>query len=436
VTFDPLFLPLELIVTTSDAAWLMAMLDAERALANAEASAGVIPPHAAEHIAEHCRTDLYDIDELAGEGRMVGNPAEPLVRALRRAVGPEIESCVHWGATSQDIVDSAAMLVTSRALRLIDRYLGYAQSGCERLATDHRSTPITGRTLMQQAVPTTFGVTAAGWLTGLREAQVLVRHVRETRLSAQLGGAVGTLSVLGEQGPEVARLYAAELDLCEPPMPWHSNRVVIIEIAGALAAVASAAAKIASDVVLLSQTEVGEVSERTGGGSSTMPHKRNPTRSVLALANAAHGRTWCAALVGAAPHELERAAGSWHAEWSALTGAINGAGAAIHGVADIVGALQVNEERMRTNLDLTGGLILAERVAFAASVEIGLEQAHELVSDAAERATDDEGGFRGALLNTPGLGLSAEQIDAALDPTVGLEPAERLVDRVLEAGDR
>ena len=298
-SFSALFIPPELADAVSDQAWLNAMLDAERALARAEATAGVIPAGAAALIADRCRADEYDIAQLCEDGRASGNPAEPLVRALRTAVGPEAAGFVHWGATSQDIIDTAAMLVTRRATALILGWLDASETACTRLAREHRSTPMAGRTLMQQATPITFGLKAAGWLTGIRDARRLLESVRDERLCAQLGGAVGSLAALGPKADEVRRLYAQELDLCDPPIPWHTNRIAIIEIGAALAAVAAAAAKIAGDVVLLAQTEVGEVTEAAGGRSSTMPHKQNPTASIRALACATRARDHCARLVAA-----------------------------------------------------------------------------------------------------------------------------------------
>jgi 3-carboxy-cis,cis-muconate cycloisomerase len=430
-TFSALFIPPDLARTVSDQAWLAAMLDAERALANAEAIAGVIPAQAAARIAEHCRADEYDIVQLCRDGRAAGNPAEPLVRALRAAVGPEAGGFVHWGATSQDIIDSAAMLVSDRALRLIVGWLDAAEAACARLAREHRSTPMAGRTLLQQAVPTTFGLKAAGWLTGMRDARTLVMRVRDERLCAQLGGGVGSLSALGARAAEVRRLYAHELDLCDPQLPWHTNRIALIEIGAALAAVTAAAAKIGSDIVLLAQTEVGELAEGAGGGSSTMPHKHNPTASVCALACATRARDHCARLVAAAPNEHERAAGAWHAEWDALSEALATAGGAIAAIATALPDLRVDPHRMRANLDLTGGLILSERVAFAAAQHAGLDVAHELVTAAAARASAGGVSFRDALVATDALGLTADQIDAQLDPTAGLESAEAMVDRAL-----
>ncbi|MGZ8716753.1 MAG: lyase family protein, partial [Gaiellaceae bacterium] len=269
-TFGALFVPAPLREAVSDAAWLDAMLDVERALVNAGASAGVVPAGAAAAVAEQCDPALYDVGKLCEAGRATGNPAEPLVRALRERVGGDAARWVHVGATSQDVMDSAAMLVARNALGLIDDELEGVARACARLAEEHRDTVMAARTLLQQAVPTTFGLKAAGWLVAVLDAR---SRIGRLTLPAQLGGAAGTLAVFGENGPEVVRLFAVELDLAEPPLPWHAHRGRVAELAGALGAVGSASAKIGLDVVLLAQTEVGEVSEAEGGGSSTMPHK-------------------------------------------------------------------------------------------------------------------------------------------------------------------
>jgi 3-carboxy-cis,cis-muconate cycloisomerase len=433
-TFAPLFVPDEIAAAVSDRAWLAAMLDAERALVRAEASAGVVPAHVAGAIAGRCDPELYDAGALARAGRAAGNPAEPLVRAMREGLGAEAAGFAHWGATSQDILDTAAMLVAKRALRPIGAWLGEAAGECASLARAHRTTPIAGRTLLQQATPTTFGLKAAGWLLGLREAGALVEAVSARRLRAQLGGAVGSLAVLGARGPEVARLYARELELAEPLAPWHTERSALIELGAALATAAAACAKISGDVVLLAQTEVAEVREGAGGASSTMPHKRNPAVSVRTLACAAGARRHAAALVAGEPHEHERAAGTWQAEWPAITGALEGAGGAAAGARELLAGLEVDPARMRRNLDLTGGLVMAERVAYAAAGRVGLIEARRLVAAAAERSQEDVT-FRQALAESEGLGLTPAELDAALDPAAGLESAAALVDRVLEGGE-
>ena len=350
--FDRIFVPAAVRDALSDDAWLQAMLDVERALAEAEARAGVIPAESAGVIAGACRAERFDADAIGDAGRAPGNPVEPLVRALRDAVGGELADDVHRGATSQDILDTAAMLVSRRALDLIIEALAAVAGECARLAETHRSTPMAARTLLQQAVPTTFGLKAAGWLVGVLEARRALRRIRDERLAVQLGGAAGTLSALGSAGPEVARLLAEELELREPVGPWHTNRGRIAELGAALAVAAGAVAKIGLDVTLMSQTEVAEVAEAEGGRSSAMPHKRNSIGSVLAVACARQVNGHVSVLLAAMPQEHERAAGAWHAEWAALSGALAFAAGAADGARRALAGLEVNPERMRANLAL------------------------------------------------------------------------------------
>ena len=344
-------------MAVSDAAWLEAMLEVERALANAEAGAGIVPGDAAAAIADACVPDRYDIDALSEEGRAAGNPVEPLVRALRAQVGGDAAPWVHFGATSQDVLDSAAMLVARSALELIEEEVGGAAAACARLADAHRDTPMAGRTLLQQAVPTTFGLKAAGWLDGVLDARSSLAAVV---LPAQLGGAAGTLAPLGERGLEVLRLFSEELELAEPTVPWHAQRSPVRRLAAALGGTAAACAKIGLDVVLLAQTELGEVAEGSGGASSTMPHKRNPVRAVLARA-CARGVLAHVAALAAGEHELERAAGAWHAEWGALSEALALTGGASAAVRECLEGLEVYPERMLANMTPD---LLAERYAF------------------------------------------------------------------------
>lgn len=355
-TFAPLFVPGEVRAAVSDDAWLAGMLAAERALARASAAAGVVPVEAADAIAAACDPSLYDIRELCEQGRSPGNPAEPLVRALRARVGGDAASFVHRGATSQDVLDTAAMLVARVAVALIDAGLDGVLDACARLARDHRDIVAAARTLLQQAVPTTFGLRAAGWLVTVLDARGLLR---EFEPAAQLGGAAGTLAALGEHGPEVLHLYARELGLAEPALPWHGNRVRVAQLGSALDAVAGALAKIATDVVLLSA--FGEVAEADAGVSSTMPQKRNPSGSTLVRAAAVHVHAAAGVLTGAAG-ELERAAGAWHAEWGALSGALAWTGAAAATTRRVLDTLEVDADRMRANIDPG---VLAEKVSLA-----------------------------------------------------------------------
>jgi 3-carboxy-cis,cis-muconate cycloisomerase len=424
--FSAIFVPTELREAVSDRAWLEGMLDAEAALAKAGAALGVVPEDAARRIVDACRAELYEPARLADAGRAVGNPAEPLVRELREAVGADAADYVHLGATSQDIVDTAAMLVSRRAATLVLAELDRLAAGCAELARAHRSTPMAARTLLQQAVPTTFGLKAAGWLVSVLDARRGLGLVRDERLAAQLGGAAGTLAALGDDALELARLYAQELGLAEPLLPWHSQRQRVAELGAALGIAAGVAAKVGRDLVLLAQTEVGEVAEAATGGSSTMPQKRNPVRSTLSVACARLASAHAGVLLGELAHEHERGVGGWHAEWEALSGALAFAGGAAAAAADAVTGLDVDAERMRANLEASGGLVLAERISFALTPRLGREQGHAVVAEAAQARS-----FREALLADERVGLSGDELDALLDPTGYLGAAEEVVDRAL-----
>lgn len=335
--FEALFVRDALREAVSERAWLRAMLEAERALATAEARAGVIPEPP---------PGVFDVGELDGEtlardARRVGNPAEPLVRVLRSRW-----EHAHHGATSQDVLDTAAALVAHEAGALVVAELDGLAAECARLADEHRATPMAARTLLQQAVPTTFGLKAAGWLVAVVQARDLVA---DARVPAQLGGAGGTLAALGGRGLEILRLYAEELGLPEPAVPWHANRAPIARLGAHLAIAAESAAKIGLDIALLAQTEVGEVREPHEGGSSTMPHKRNPVGSTLARACAAGAHAAAAVLMGG-EHEHERAAGAWHAEWKALSDVLALTGGAAWWMRETLAGLEVDVDRMRANL--------------------------------------------------------------------------------------
>jgi 3-carboxy-cis,cis-muconate cycloisomerase len=333
----------------SDRAWLQAMLDVEAGLALASAGVGVIPADHAETIAAACRAELFDVGAIGAEAANVGNPAEPLVRALRARVGGAAAEDVHRGATSQDIVDSAAMLVVRDARTAIVDDLSHALNETARLATEHRGTVMMGRTLMQQAVPTTFGLKAAGWLVGLRES---LARLRAVPLAAQLGGAGGNLAAFGDAGLAVLARFARELDLEHPVLPWHTNRTRIAELGSALGEASGAMAKIAGDVILLAQTEVGEVREGVEGrgASSTMAHKRNPVAAISARAAARQAPGLVATLLASMEQEHERAAGAWHAEWPALRSLLCFTGSAAAWLRDCLEHLEVDAERMRANV--------------------------------------------------------------------------------------
>lgn len=420
--FAPLFVPDELREATSDRAWLEAMLEAERALANAEGLAGVIPAEAAGRISDCCEAGRYSIDELAAQGRAVGNPAEPLVRALREAVGAPFADYVHRGATSQDILDTAAMIVARRALGLILDALDRAAAECARHARVHAATPMTGRTLLQAAVPITFGLKAAGWLVAVAEARSGLLRVRTDGLAAQLGGAAGTAALLGDKAPEVIELYAAQLELAVPVVPWHANRTRIAELGGALAVSAGVCAKIGMDVGLLAASEVGEVREAASGGSSTMPQKQNPVGSMLAIACARGVTAHASVLTTSLVAEHERSFGGWQAEWAALTSALALTGGAASSIAGVLAGLEVDSARMRANLAARDGSVLSEHVLDALSGRVGRTEALSLL---AEHGTGEE------LLADERTGLTRTELDALLDPDAYLGSAALFVERAL-----
>ncbi|MFC4012627.1 lyase family protein [Nonomuraea purpurea] len=361
---------------TSDAAWLHAMLEAEAALARAQARLELIPHDAAAAIARTADLLVLDPADLARRARKSASPVVPLVADLRQAV-PGAAEYVHRGATSQDILDSAAMLVATRAVRGIVGDLGAIMRDLGELAEQHRDTPMAGRTLGQQAVPTTFGLKAAGWLAGLMRARA---RLRELRLPAQLGGAAGTLAAFTSQPGQAAdaqttpptqpsgaagaqaalasservfalvEVFAEELGLAVPSAPWHAERSVVADLGAALAGTARALGKVASDVILLAQTEVGEVAESSEGSSSAMPHKRNPALSVMIRSAALQVPVYTQLLGQTGEHE--RAAGAWQAEWLPLREALRLTGGAAETAAELVAGLRVFPERMRANIQI------------------------------------------------------------------------------------
>lgn len=430
--FSGLFVPEPIREATSEGAWLQAMLDAESALAAAEAETGLIPKDAADAIAAACDGGGLDPEEIARDGRSSGNPVVPLVAALREKVGGEAAGFVHHGATSQDMMDTAAMLVASRALPLIRTDLEGVAAACAELAGEHRGTLMAGRTLLQQALPITFGLKAGGWLDSVVAA---AERLDSVSLAAQLGGAAGTLASLGPDGQRVAELMAARLGL-EPAIPWHTARLRVADLGASLALAAGVLEKVALDLVLLSQTEVGEVAEASAGGrggSSTLPHKRNPVGSVLTIACARRVRGAAGVLLEAMPHEHERAAGAWQSEWAPLSEALALTGGAASALGEALDGLEVMPDRMRENLEATGGALMAESVVTTLAGRVGQQRARELVDAAAARALDSASSFRDVLAGDEGVRgeLSDEEIDRALDPAAYLGSADAFIDRAL-----
>ncbi|MGH3487615.1 MAG: 3-carboxy-cis,cis-muconate cycloisomerase [Actinopolymorphaceae bacterium] len=443
--FAPLFGDATVDAAVSDAAVLRAMLDAESALAHAEADADLFPRETAEAISAACDPHGYDLPRLGQQADASGNPVVPLVRALTSRVPPEVRPWVHHGATSQDILDTAFVLMVARAMDLLAPTLDAAAAACARLADTHRGTLMVARTLGQQALPTTFGLRCAGWLTGLEEAAVRLTSVR-TNLAVQLGGAAGTLAALGPAtGVAVADHYARRLGLSAPTMPWHTDRQRWLDVATALGGVVTAAGKIALDVTLLAQTEVAEVAEGgtaddgTGrGGSSALPHKRNPVDSVLVVAAARRVPGLVATVHASALHEHERATGAWHAEWEPLRDLVRLAGGALRRTGRLLDGLVVDADRMRANLDASGGLVMAESVASRLAPALGRTAAHERVGELTRAAVRTGTSFRDQLLAADDLRtlLTPADIDDALDPRGWLGSTDAFVDRALAAHHR
>ena len=432
-------------VDTSGPAWLQAMLDTEAGLARALEAAGLAAPGAGAAVTAAARADAFDAAQLSQQAALTGNPVPALVRELGRRLPPDAAAAVHKGATSQDIVDTAAMLVARQALAAIAADLAAAATAAAGLAAGHRDTPMIGRTLLQQAVPVTFGLVAAGWLTGLGEARGALARVAASRLAVQFGGAAGTLAPLGDAGPGVAALLAGELGLAVPTLPWHTDRLRIIEIGAACAGVSGVLGKIARDVTLLAQSEVGEVHERGGdgrGGSSAMPQKQNPVAAIAVLGCTKQIPGLLATLASAAEQEHQRAAGAWHAEWLPLSELLQRTGSAASWAADMLARLAADPGRMRANLDAAGGFPLAEHVAGLLAPALGRAAAHDLVAKASAWAVAAGRPLRDGLLDGPDAGrlaaggITPEQVEQALDPAGYLGAAGAFVDAALAAHAR
>jgi 3-carboxy-cis,cis-muconate cycloisomerase len=368
-----------------DRAWLQAMLDFEAALARACARANLVPPAAAEAIVAACRAERFDAAQLGREASASGTPVIPLLRALRAELPEDAAAHVHRGATSQDVLDTAAMLVARRALvPLLDDARG-AAFACAELAEAHRDSVLVGRTLLQPALPVTFGLKASQWLVGIDEAREQLAAIAGGVLAVQLGGAVGTLAALDGEGLAVTAEMARELELGEPTLPWHAVRVRPALLAGALGVLAGALGKVARDVTLLAKGEVGEARPREGGRSSAMPHKRNPVAAVSALACAQRVPGLVATIHSAMVQEHERAAGAWQAEWETFSDLLRLVGAEAAWTREMLETLEVDPERMRSNLDAAGDPVRSEGVGIASELVERALAAHRRTLDRQEQ---------------------------------------------------
>ncbi|WP_295973721.1 3-carboxy-cis,cis-muconate cycloisomerase [uncultured Xanthomonas sp.] len=427
-----------------DRARLQAMLDVEAALARAQARCGVIPADAAAPIAAACDAARYDLPALAAATALAGNPAIPLVKALTAQVAAADEDAarwVHWGATSQDIIDSGAVLQLRAALDHVEAKLDALCTALAALAQRERDTGLPGRTLLQQAVPVTFGLKAAGWLDALQRSRRRLQALREDALVLQFGGAAGTLAALQSQGLAVAEALAEELRLPLPALPWHAARDRIGEIGAAFALLAGSLGKIGRDVALLMQSEVAEAFEPAAagkGGSSAMPHKRNPVGCVVAIAAATRAPGLLATLFAALPQEHERAVGGWHAEWETLPELVRLSAGSLAQVRVLIEGLELDRARMSAHLDSHGGLLYAEAVAVPLAAHLGKAAAHALVETAVRRALATQQHLRAVLAEEPQVTavLAPADLDALFASDSWRGMATVWIERVLAAQAR
>jgi 3-carboxy-cis,cis-muconate cycloisomerase len=437
---DPLFRWDALEELFTDRARVQRMLDFEAALARAESRLGVIPKSAAAPIASKCRAGLIDMPALGSAAARAGNLAIPLVKQLTEIVAmddAEAARYVHWGATSQDAIDTGFVLQLRPALEKFDAELDRLAGFLARLAKKHRATPVAARTWMQQALPTTFGFIAAGWLDALLRNQERLHEAGERAIVLQFGGAAGTLAALDERGIEVARALGKELNLPVPEVSWHSHRDRIAEVATALGLCTGTLGKIARDISLHTQTEIAEIFEQAGegrGGSSTLPHKRNPVTCAVVLAAAIRVPGLVSTILSAMIQEEERGLGGWHAEWETMPELIGLGGGALHHLADTIAGIEIDKAKMRDNLEITHGVIYSEAVQMALAARMGRGAAHEHVQAAGKLAVAELRDLREVIKSDAEIAkhLSAKEIDRLFNPKEYLGVADELIDRVLQ----
>jgi 3-carboxy-cis,cis-muconate cycloisomerase len=435
----PLYASAAMRAIMTDRARLQRMLDFEAALARAEAAVGVIAAGAARAIGDACDASLYDIPALIEASVPSGHISIAMVNALTAEVfkreGPSA-SYVHWGATSQDVIDTAAMLTLRAGIDALLVDVDRAIAGFVKLARAHRNTAVVARTWLQHALPMSFGLKLAEYAAALHRSKLRLARLRGETLALQFGGAAGTLAALGDKGMAVADALARELKLPLPEAPWHTHRDRIAEAASVLAILAGTCGKIARDISLMMQTDVGEAFEPSGagrGGSSTMPHKRNPVAAASALGAATMAPNLAATIFAAQVQDHERSAGPWHAEWPTLPALLLVTSGALAATVDIAEGLEVDVERMRSNLDTTHGLIMAEAVAFALAETIGKSEAHHLVEAASKTAVAEKKHLRDVLSGDSKITaqLPAKKIAALFEPMAYQGASQALIDRLL-----
>ncbi|KPX57959.1 3-carboxy-cis,cis-muconate cycloisomerase [Pseudomonas amygdali pv. photiniae] len=437
--FDAYFMQPEMREIFSDEGRVQGMLDFEAALARAQARVGLIPPEVVADIELSCDARLFDFDALAIAIGSAGNSAIPLVKALGKQIAAssaEAERYVHMGATSQDVMDSGLILQLRRAIVLLERDLTRLADAMAEQAQRHAGTPLAGRTWLQQATPVTLGMKIAGWLGAISRHRQRLNEIKPRLLCLQFGGASGSLAALGDQAFSVAEALAGELQLELPEQPWHTQRDRLVEFAGLLGLIAGSLGKLGRDVSLLMQTEVGEVFEPSApgkGGSSTMPHKRNPVGAAVMISTATRAPGLVATMFAAMPQEHERSLGLWHAEWETLPELCCLVSGSLQQALQVLPGLQVDAERMAINLQSTKGLVLAEAVSIALAQRIGRDAAHHLVEQCCRSAVEQGAHLRQVLGETPQVSeqFSSDELDRLLDPAHYLGQARQWVERAV-----
>lgn len=437
--FDAYFTQPAMRAIFCDRGRVQGMLDFEAALARAEAGTGLIPAEAVAPIAAACNAELYDPATLAQAIVSAGNSAIPLVKALGKRVAaqsPEAERYVHLGATSQDAMDSGLVLQLRAAIALLENDLATLADALATQAQRHADTPLAGRTWLQQATPVTLGMKLAGVLGAVTRHRQRLNELKPRLLVLQFGGASGSLAALGEQAWPVSEALARELDLGLPEQPWHTQRDRLAEFSSLLGLIAGSLGKLGRDLSLLMQTEAGEVFEPSApgkGGSSTMPHKRNPVSAAVLIGAATRAPGLVSTMLAAMPQEHERSLGLWHAEWETLPELCCLVSGALQQALLVVPGLEVDAARMRANLELTQGLVLAEAVSIALAQRIGRDAAHHLIEQCCRQAVAQGAHLRAVLGANVEVSaqLSAAELDRLLDPAHYLGQARRWVERAV-----
>ncbi|BBP69337.1 3-carboxy-cis,cis-muconate cycloisomerase [Pseudomonas sp. Seg1] len=437
--FDAYFTARDMRDVFCDQGRVQAMLDFEAALARAEARVGVIPSHAVAPIENACRAGLYDFAALGEAIATAGNSAIPLVKALGKqiaATDAEAERYVHLGATSQDVMDTGLVLQLRQALQLIENDLAQLADALATQAQRHAATPLAGRTWLQHATPVTLGMKIAGWLGAVTRSRQRLRELKPRLLVLQFGGASGTLAALGKQALPIAEALAQELQLTLPEQPWHTQRDRIVEFGAVLGLIAGSLGKLGRDVSLLMQTEAAEVFEPSApgkGGSSTMPHKRNPVGAAVLIGAAARVPGLVSTLFSAMPQEHERSLGLWHAEWETLPEICCVVSGSLQQARLLADGLEVDAARMARNLQLTQGLVLAEAVSIVLAQRVGRDTAHHLLEQCCKRAVAEQRHLRAVLGDEPAVTaeLSSAELDHLLNPAHYLGQAQVWVERAV-----